>query len=474
MQPFIRTMQKYFLNKTLLRQDLCKPKANAAWSPLFSSLGNPLALHKLCVLLLCCTTCVVAACQSTELQRWPLIDRFWPTANGTTDAVTEITLMGWSTNAATDQRLLTLINQFNEEQPEISASLKLVQNYDDALRTARLEDTSPDLFMVDSFQLPDFVHNQQIEAVADYAARQGISLQIDAFYPQLITAFTVNETLYCLPAEFSTLALLYNKALFDEAQINYPSDDWSWQDLRTAAEAISKIPTTFFSVSGLAVTPDLSRWAPFLFQAGGSVLNEEATQVTINSPASLNALTFYLGLALDGLAVEPQNISSSWSGEAFGKGRVGMIIEGNWVIPYLEEEFPNLSYGVAPLPVGPSERATLAFSHCYAVSSASPHQDEAFQLSLFLTSQNAMRFLNEGESTIPARVALQSEWLNQYGDLRPFIEGITHAQPWQFGPNFQEVVIAVNSAMQQVLDAEITAEEVLRVADVVGTAALTR
>lgn len=45
---------------------------------------------------------------------------------------------------------------------------------------------------------------------------------------------------YGVPVNIASLALYYNKDLFDEAGIDYPNDDWTWDDLEEAAIALSK------------------------------------------------------------------------------------------------------------------------------------------------------------------------------------------------------------------------------------------
>lgn len=417
---------------------------------------------------------LLTACQSAQMPDWQRLLDFWLGNASEPPAKIEIRLMGWRTDDAVTQRLLTLVEMFNAQRSDVHASLQLVPDYTDTLNRAFLEDAAPDLFFLDSFQLPTLVQAQQVQPISTYARQSGQSLQTEAFYTPLVNAFTIGQSLYCLPNEFNTLALLYNKTLFDQAEISYPHEAWGWSELRTAALAISDLPTTFFDISGMAITPDFARWAPFLYQAGGSVTDANGARMTLDTPQALEAMNFYLDLVLDGAAVEPQKISSAWSGEAFGKGRVGMIIEGNWIVPYLAQEFPELNYGVASLPTGPAGRATVAFSWCYAVSRNTPHPDAAFELALYLTSQDAMQLLNSGQFSIPARTAMQAEWLAQRAGLEPFLEGITYAHPWRFGPNFQDVIVAVNTSMQQVLDAEVSIEEVLRVAEVIGTEVLSR
>lgn len=62
-------------------------------------------------------------------------------------------------------------------------------------------------------------------------------------------AFNVNGKQYGLPESFSNVVLIYNKDLFDQAGVTYPTDDWTQDDVQNAAEKIRAL-ATIFSVSG--------------------------------------------------------------------------------------------------------------------------------------------------------------------------------------------------------------------------------
>src|SRR5690606_12679478 len=102
----------------------------------------------------------------------------------------------------------------------------------------------PEVFTVGQFDFPVFQDsgviangNDQIEA-------------LDDFYPGLTAAYTVDDQVYCAPKDFSTLALLYNKDLFDAAGVEYPTGEWTWEDLRAASETL-----TSGDVVGMSVAP---------------------------------------------------------------------------------------------------------------------------------------------------------------------------------------------------------------------------
>src|SRR5690606_8637257 len=110
---------------------------------------------------------------------------------------------------------------------------------------------------IDSSRLPDWV------AAGVVAPAEDNIEGVEGFYPSLIEVFTIDGTLYCPPKDFSTMALQYNRDLFDSAGVEYPTADWTWDDMRAAAAAISEANP---DVVGLVTPPNLERWLPFLYQ----------------------------------------------------------------------------------------------------------------------------------------------------------------------------------------------------------------
>jgi multiple sugar transport system substrate-binding protein len=201
----------------------------------------------------------------------------------------------------------------------------------------------------------------------------------------LVEIFTYEGTFYCPPKDFSTMALQYNRTLFDEAGLDYPTADWTWDDLRAAAEALTNDEA---GIIGLVTPPNLERWLPFLYQNGGAIFDEDGNLV-FDSPETVEALDYYISFAADGIGGPPSAVDAGWGGEAFGEGRAAMAMEGNWVIQFLLDNYPELDWGNAELPAGPNgDQATMAFTVCYGVGFDNPYSDESWQLVDFLTGES--------------------------------------------------------------------------------------
>ncbi len=316
----------------------------------------------------------------------------------------------------------------------------------------------PDLFEVDLFRLPDLVEEGLVAPVPPGLAAG------DAFIPAMVDAATVDGQLFCVPKDANTLGLFYNQDLFDAAGIVYPTENWTWDDLRSAAQTVSGLPTVKFTAFGLVLGDDITRWLPFLIQAGGDWGGDRAaTQMTTArmSEAVGQALTFYDGLLIDGFAIPLEYYGNAWSGTDFGNGRVGMVFEGNWLHPYLATDYPNIRYGVAPLPAGPGGEGTLLFGTCYAVASASQHHAEAFALIDTLADSTAMRERLAFSAALPARESLMPAWDERYPELRSLRTQLDDATVWQATGVTGRLLPELRRLLRDVLAGDLFVEEAL-------------
>ncbi|MBI5958542.1 MAG: extracellular solute-binding protein, partial [Chloroflexi bacterium] len=286
----------------------------------------------------------------------------------------------------------------------------------------------------------------------------------DDIYPSLLEVFTYKDTLYCPPKDFSTMTLQYNKDMFDAAGLEYPTADWTWDDLGAAAEALTGETEDGKTILGLVTPPNFERWLPFLYQAGGTVLNDDWSESSFDSDATRESLEFYVGLVGDGFAGPPSLVDAGWGGEAFGQGRVAMAMEGNWVITYLLTQFPDLNWGVAELPKHPSGgQATMAFTVCYGVASDNDFADESWKLANFLTGkEGSMMVAEAGFGVMPVRISAADAWLAARGEeYLPFVTGAEYAHKWQFPVGFQDAVDTFNAGLQNAFLGNATADDII-------------
>ena len=257
--------------------------------------------------------------------------------------------------------------------------------------------------------------------------------------------------------------------MFDAAGLDYPTADWTWEDLRGAAEQLTDSDN---GVYGMVLSADLARWIAFLYQGGGTVTDAGFTTMTLDTPEAQEAMDFYLGLVTDGFAAQPSDLDSGWPGEAFGKGQAAMAVEGNWIASFLDDNYPDLNWGVSEMPAGPGGQATMAFTVCYGVAADAPNPEASIRLANWLTGPDGMAQWSGLGLAMPTRASLRDSWLEQFPDLEPFLAGAAYSYPWQFRPGFSDVMDTLNSGLQQAFTGAYTGEQVLSEAQEVGNEVL--
>nr|BFE62324.1 ABC transporter substrate-binding protein [Dactylosporangium thailandense] len=150
-----------------------------------------------------------------------------------------------------------------------------------------------------------------------------------------------------VPALVDNLALIYNKKLFDDAHVAYPTDQWSWDDFRAAAKKLTNpsqnLYGTAYSVSGSEDTT-WHLW-PMLWQRGGKIL--DGNKPAFNSEAGVGALELLRAMAVDDKSMYLDQTDEQYA-KLFNDGRIGMMMSGPWAL--LEIKEAGLDYGVAQLP----------------------------------------------------------------------------------------------------------------------------
>ncbi len=356
----------------------------------------------------------------------------------------ELTLWGWASSEAEDSQLTALVDQFNSDTGA-NASFEPQAEYDAALQASLVAGDPPDVFYVDSGKLPDLVDSSALAPVPD-----GVLSDPDDIYGSLRDVFTVDGTWYCPPKDFSTLGLVYDPVALEEAGVDVPT---TWAELAAAAEAL----TTDDRI-GLSFGAEYARAGAFLFQAGTDILTPDGTAVAIDSDGAREALQFLADLFADGYAKAPADIDTGWGGEAFGSGSAAMTIEGNWIVGYLGNDFPDRDFAVAELPQGPAGPGTFAFTVCYGVAASASDPDLSWAFVEYLTNAAGAEAWTSGFQVMPARESVAATWLGANPNLEAFVNGAAYASRFQFPSGLGDIQGVFNEDFDKLIHGDETVD----------------
>lgn len=269
----------------------------------------------------------------------------------------------------------------------------------------------------------------------------------DDYYQGLREAFTYEDELYCAPKDFSTLGLIINKGMWEEAGLTEEDIPTTWDELAAVAEQLTTEETV-----GLGFSPEFQRLGVFTAQAGGGLVTDG--EATVNSPENVEGLNFAKQMMNDGVAAYSSELGAGWGGEAFGKGLAAMVIEGNWIAGAMTNDFPDVEYQVAELPEGPGGPGTLQFTNCWGIAADSDNIEGARQLVEHLTSPESQLEFAEAFGVMPSLESVAGEWAEQYPDLAPFIAGGEYAQNLPAQQGAADVLAELNSQLESLKTAE--------------------
>ena len=158
-----------------------------------------------------------------------------------------------------------------------------------------------------------------------------------------------------LPALIDNLALVYNKKLFRQAGVPFPTAKWTWATMQRAAKKLTNRSKKQF---GWAYVNDGSedtvwRYWALLWQAGGDILTPDGKKAAFDSPAGVKALTHLQRMARD-KSIYFDSGNGNYT-NLFNSGRIAMLYTGPWDL----SSFPNVDYGVQILP-GDRNHQTIA------------------------------------------------------------------------------------------------------------------
>jgi len=377
-----------------------------------------------------------------------------------------IVFSGWGDE--TEQKIYKdSIVRFNALYPGVKVDYQPIpSDFQTKLKAAMAGGTAPDVFYVDDQLMTAFAPSGKLLALDSYMAEAGVKRE--DFIPTLLSIFTQGGKTYALPKDWGTLGLVYLPEAFTAAGIPEPTKDWTWDDLKNAAE---KIKATG-KYGGFCQNADWARFAPFAFGAGGAYASDDFKTATMNTPEIKTAATAIADLKKSGALVTSSDVGAGWCGEAIGKKLVGMTYEGGWMVNFMRTSYADVVWKAVPLPTGPKGRADVIFTNGIGVNAATKYPKAAAAFAIFLTGHE-----NQGEivktgfaySTHPDQLNLvvdPNDAAISQGGTFP----LTRVGYW--GPNTGKVNDAVSAALNRIYLGDQTVDESLAQAQTEVQAAL--
>jgi len=362
-----------------------------------------------------------------------------PAAGGdapATGEVAKIKAMMWSNSPVLDENFKKRADIFNAKYAgkyEVSMELLPWDQYWPKVDLAYASKEPIDVYFWDvqayGHYKQGLVKNVQadLDAVADFA-------NPDLYPQEQMSVWKFDgANMFAVPENFQSMALFYNKDLFDAAGVAYPDANTTWDDILVIAEKLKKVEGEEVTQWGFDVG-DLAVWwgsVSLAWAQGGGYFDKvvEPTKFTFSSPEAQNALKWIQDVMYVS-KLAPDSETRSVVGQEtgiFGSGKVAMYPGGTWMISSNQQL--SFKWDMAPMPKWGDNRAMPYWFGGWVIPKDGKHTDAATAWAIWCATEY-QQTMAETRDWIPIRADARNS--------AAFLDGMP--------AGFKEVSAAIGSA----------------------------
>lgn len=282
----------------------------------------------------------------------------------------------------------------------------------------------PDVFWMHSNEATKYMSNDILLDLTDKVAASD-KLEMDKFPEDIKTMYQYDGKTYAVPKDIDTIALWYNKTMFDEAGIAYPDDTWTWDDLYDAAVKLTKDDGSQY---GIAMNPSNEQdgWMNIVYSMGGNIISDDMKKSGFDDPNTVKAMEFVDKLVKD--AMPPAAVMSETGTDVLlSSGKIAMLSQGSWMVAgFKENDYITANCNVAVLPkdAETGKRVTIYNGLGWAANAKTKNPEAAWKLIEFLGTKDMQLKQAQLGVTMAAYEGVSDDWVNNTDkfDLKPYLD----------------------------------------------------
>jgi multiple sugar transport system substrate-binding protein len=385
----------------------------------------------------------------------------------TGDVTLRMSVWGGDIDKQAYEQRLALAKQ---KYPNITVNLELAPDasaYAQKVSTAIAGNKGPDILEL-AEHTPAFADKSQILPLDDYIEQSKLDLT-EMFGETVPDIFAYEGQQYAIPDRSGAMVLYYNKDMFDAAGVAYPTAEWTWDDLLSAAKQLTIREGDKTKQWGFSTISWWPYWMTFMYQNGGQVLDENNRPV-VDSPENIEAMQWYNDLAWKHqVAPTPRDLANYGNvgpDQLFAQGKLAMEITGFWNIA-AANSVEGLNWDIAPLWQG-KEQATSAFFNGLAISRASKYPADAWKVIEFLASEQGQRPIIDKAEDAPANLQvqqsdafLQPKWAEREINMSAFSDSADFIYVPPLTPQWNEMIEVFTDNIDLMMNNKVSPEEAL-------------
>ena len=342
----------------------------------------------------------------------------------------ELTLGIWDENQR--DAMQKMIDAYEAENDNVSISIQLTPykggEYGTKLEASAGGGTAPDVFWLNVLHLDSYVEGGILDDLSDAIASSDIK---DNFAETLVNNYVRDGKNYAVPKDFDTNALWYNKDLFDQAGVEYPTDDMTYDDLvALATELKDKLPD---GVYPFACPVDFQTWYyQTVYANGGWILNDDATETGYGDAKTQEGIQCWIDMIDAGLSPSASTLSETGSDAMFEGEQIAMTLAGSYMVPeYASNDTIKDKIDCVEVPTFNGVEDNCINGLGFAVYEGSKQKEEAEKFAIWMGSSEAQKIQGETGVVISAREDAQQYFAkaNEQYNLAAYTNHSAEAYP---------------------------------------------
>jgi ABC-type glycerol-3-phosphate transport system substrate-binding protein len=337
---------------------------------------------------------------------------------------------------------------FNEVRQTVDSSLEAEQG--------------PDLFRVTYTDFGFYAASNVLIDLSEYLPSDFSNV----FTEGLRAAVEFEGAPYGVPHHTDVSAIVYNKDLFQAAGIgalpDRLEDAWSWDEFLDVSRRLRDAQTGNRTAFGMNwQLAGAFRWLNWLYAAGGSLYNSDATRTTVDSPEARKTLDMFKTWFEEDLCPDNTSLKGSYVDLIFPAQTIAMISAGSFLVPTLEADVTRFEYGTTYLPQDVGMSTDLGGNAVVATQQTEKPELAAKFLEFLVNQKNMKRFC-EATNLLPTRNDLVEQKLDY--EIRPDIMPVFVDQSTTVTPAYTRAVTVpdftqVNNAFVDQLESFIVGDQ---------------
>ena len=394
---------------------------------------------------------------------------------GTSEAPVELEVAFWGDKAEIEMKS-ALLEQYEEEHPNVT----IKQTYTDGgTYQAKLQmwfssGKAPDVLGIANDLIEPYKELGVIENLKPYMEADGM-LDGNTWEQSAVDSFTFGENIFAAPYIYKSLAVAYNKDLFDEEGIPYPSADWTEVDLLDAARSLTKGEGTD-KQWGIRMSTYPTNFYRNMFGSPAYLVEERKMNVRDNDEIKY-AMQLFSDMVKEGIT--PNETFDSMLGSGFETGKFAMAIVAPWDMATLDSMIgDSFAWDVEVLPYNETFETPwkgYLFADGFTMTSACENKEAAWDLIKWLTaSEEAQAASAAAGVPVYTPYATSDAYLNEFTtsnhyNKKVYVDMLKNSVGGQTTGVWAQINDEMNLEYQRAVAGEITIDEAIDLIDQKGT-----